>query len=145
MLWAESGPPKGGPYVRYWPERLRAKDEVDGAHQTQSRPEEIELDRLLHVEDRERHEHAERDDLLHDLQLREIEHGVANPIGRHLQDVFEERDAPADENRNDQRTGAQVAQMRVPRERHEDVGADQQSCGCRHCGEIQDSISTLSP
>ena len=34
-----------------------AEDEVDGAHQAQARPQEVELERLAHVEHGERHEH----------------------------------------------------------------------------------------
>ena len=61
--------------------RHRTEDEIDGPHEAQAGPEEIELDRLLHVEDREGDEHGERDDLLQDLQLRQLQGGVADPIG----------------------------------------------------------------
>ena len=42
---------------------------VHRPEQAQARPQKIELERLPHIEDRERHEHPERDDLLQDLQL----------------------------------------------------------------------------
>ena len=55
------------------PRGLRPEHEVHRPEQAQARPQEVQLERLPHVEHRERHEHAERDDLLQDLQLRELQ------------------------------------------------------------------------
>src|SRR5437667_12167276 len=50
-----------------------AEDEIHRTHDTQRRPEVLELERLVHVEERERDEHDERDRFLEDLQLRQAE------------------------------------------------------------------------
>ena len=107
----------------------RPEREVDRAQQAQSRPEKVELHRLLHVEHRERHEHRERDHFLQHLQLREIQRRVADAVCRHLEQVLEERDAPAHEHRDDPRFGAEILEVGVPGERHEDVRADEQNGG----------------
>src|SRR5688572_68335 len=100
--------------------------EVDGAEDAERRPEVVELQRLFQVIDRERHEHDERDDFLDQLELPDREHGVADAIARHLQHVLEERDAPAHERGDDPGPLVELFQMRVPRERHEDVAAREQ-------------------
>ena len=76
----------------------------------------------------------ERDDFLKDLELPERQLPVSNPVGRHLQHVFEERDTPAHEDRHHERLRAEVFQVRVPRERHEDVRADQEQNGLEKGG-----------
>jgi hypothetical protein len=63
---------------------------------------------------------------LDDLELAEREHGGPGAIGWHLQQVLEEGDAPADQRREVPGPVAQVLQVRIPRERHEDVGAAEQ-------------------
>src|SRR3954471_11597891 len=67
-----------------------AKHEIRGADQTETGPQEVPVDRLAHVEDRERDEYAERDHFLQDLQLGEREGSEADPVCRHLQQVFEQ-------------------------------------------------------
>ena len=74
--------------------RLGAKHKVHRAHQTQPRPQEIELGRLVHVKDRKGKEHRERDDLLQDLELPQGQGRVADAIRGHLQEVLKERDPP---------------------------------------------------
>ena len=75
-------------------------------------------------------EHSQRDALLDDLQLDEVEGSAvldeAEPIGRHLTAVFKESDAPR--KRNDTQQGPVVRdavllefQMPIPSQRHEDV------------------------
>ena len=76
-----------------------AEDEEDGAAEAEGCPDEVEAEFLAHVEQRERHEDREGDDLLHDLQLGERERGIADAVRRHLQQIFKEGNAPAD-NRN---------------------------------------------
>ena len=101
---------------------LSSKYEENCSCQTTSRPDIIEPDRLPHVEDRERDEDAEGDDLLDDLQLGQREPPVAEPVGRHLDQVFEEGDAPAHQDGDQPVPGAQVPQVRVPGEGHENIG-----------------------
>ena len=62
-----------------------AENEIHRAHQAQRRPHVVELERLVHVEHRERHEHGQRDRFLHDLQLGQAVLGGADAVGRHLQ------------------------------------------------------------
>ena len=59
---------------------------------------------------------------------------VADAVGGHLQQVLEQGDAPADERGNEPRLRAELLQMRVPRERHEDVRQNQQDHGLRDDG-----------
>src|SRR5690242_3828170 len=98
-----------------------AEDEVDRAHDAEPSPYVVELERLVHVEDREGHEHDERDRLLHDFQLRERERRVADAVGGDLEQVFEERDAPTHERRDPPGLGGELLEVRIPREGHEHV------------------------
>ena len=73
-------------------------------------------------------EDGEGDDFLDDFQLVGGE-GVAAPaVGRDLQNVFEEGDAPTDED-DDQDGLILEFEMAVPSHGHEDVGAGQQDDG----------------
>jgi hypothetical protein len=104
------------------------EDEIDRAHEAKRRPDVIPLEPLAHVEHGERREDGERDHLLQDLQLGERDAGaVAEAIGRDLEQVLEERDAPAHERGDVPRARLQVLQVPVPRERHEKVGRGQQA------------------
>src|SRR5581483_3799316 len=72
------------------------EDEVGGAEDAKPGPEVVELEGLAHVEHGERHEHRKRHDLLRDLELRECQPAVeADAVSGDLQQVLEERDAPA--------------------------------------------------
>src|SRR5690606_35261262 len=106
-----------------------AEDEVDGAEEAEAGPEEVELHLLLHVEDGEGDEHHERDHLLHHLELRERERGVADPVGGHLEEVLEQGDPPRDEGGHDPRLRREVPEVGVPRERHEDVRGGEEEGG----------------
>ena len=75
-------------------------------------------------------EHSQRDTLLNNLQLNEVEGSAilheTDTIGRHLTAVFKESDAPR--KRNDTQQGPVVRdsvllefQMPIPSQRHEDV------------------------
>ena len=110
--------------LRWQHRRTLSEHEVNGAEQAESRPQKIEGDRLPHVDDGERHEDAQRDDLLNDLQLRERHHPVAQSIGGNLQEILEQRDSPAENRGNIPRTIGKIAKVRVPRNRHEEVRAD---------------------
>ena len=67
--------------------------------------------------------HDEGNDFLDDLELRGRKGGVADAVGGHLEAVFEERDAPTDQ--DDRQHGPlgtpQELQVAVPGERHEEV------------------------
>ena len=49
----------------------------------------------MHVEDGKRHEDRQGDNFLHDLELRQIQRAVAQTIGGHLEEIFEQGDTPA--------------------------------------------------
>src|SRR5262245_45044856 len=110
-------------------ERSFAKGEVHSAQQAEAGPQEIEPQWLPHVKHRKRHEHRERDHFLHHFQLAKFECPETDAIGRHLQHVLEERDAPARENGDDEGPGTQVPKVCVPGKRHEHVRKDQQHDG----------------
>ena len=76
---------------------LLPEDEEDGAAEAERGPDEVEAEFLAHEEQSERHEDRQRDDLLHDLQLRQREGRVADSVRRHLQQVFEQCNAPTDD------------------------------------------------
>ena len=85
--------------------------------------------------ERERHEHQQRDHLLRDLQLRQRHAaGVADAVARHLQQVLEQGDAPADERGDDPRPLVEVLEVAVPGEGHEDVRGGEQRDGAHRRG-----------
>src|SRR5687768_8760878 len=80
----------------------------------------VPLDRLAQIPDGKGDEHRQRDDFLDRLQLRGVEGAVAQTVGRYLQAVLEERDAPA--RHDDEPEGAALElEVTVPGKRHEDV------------------------
>src|SRR6185369_14555483 len=54
-----------------------------------------------------------------------------------LQQVLEQGDPPADDRGDPPRTVAQVLEVRVPGERHEDVGRDEQAGGTQDDGHLE--------
>jgi hypothetical protein len=100
--------------------------EIHSAEDTQRRPEIVELQRLADVEQYEWHEHAERDHLLQDLELRQRHDGIADAVARDLQQVLEQRDAPAGQRRDEPFAVGEVPQVGVPGEGHEHVGSGEQ-------------------
>ena len=117
--------------------------EIDRAAEAEGGPEVVEPEGLFHVEEGERDEDHKGDHFLHDLELAELELRVADAVGGHLQQVFEQGDAPARERGDEPGPAAQVLQVRVPCEGHEDVGEDEQE-GClendRHICTLVDSM-----
>src|ERR1700722_7363990 len=89
----------------------------------------IPFDCSVQIRNREHHEDDQRDDFLDRLQLRRTVDGVADAVAGNLQAVLEERDAPAYENDDPQRTIGEF-QVAVPREGHKDVRSDQQGYRC---------------
>ena len=128
---------------------LGAVDEVDGAHHAEERPEIVPPPLFAHEKKHERHEHADGDHFLDDLELRHVEpRGGADPVGRHGDHVFHERDQPADDDDGDKRPRARAglleAQVPIPGESHEEVAGDehrhrnQGAEGTRKFGEVHD-------
>jgi hypothetical protein len=84
----------------------------------------VPAQRLLQVQHRESGEHDQRDHLLHGLELRGRIDRAAPAVGRHRQPVFEKRNPPAHHDDERQRDLLE-AEVAVPGECHEDVGAKQ--------------------
>jgi hypothetical protein len=81
---------------------------------------------LAEVEGDKDAENYQRDDFLDHLQLYGAEAISANAVGRHLEAVLEEGNAPTDEDDFPQRFMTE-AQVPVPGKRHEDVGDDEKN------------------
>src|SRR4051812_8010378 len=77
------------------------ENEIHRADQTQTCVQIIQRELLVHVNDRKRHEHQQRDYFLQDLELRQRQHGNSNTVGGHLQQILEQRDTPAHERGDD--------------------------------------------
>ena len=76
---------------------LSPKDKKDRPENAQPGPEVVQPDVLPGKENREGHEHGERDRFLQDLELRKG-HGLGpEPIGRDGDHILEKRDAPTHE------------------------------------------------
>src|ERR1017187_7160155 len=110
----------GGMKLFFWPER-----KPDRREDADERRDVIPRRPRLEIKEREHHEHRQRDDLLDDLQLVRRVTAAAPAVGRHLQDVFKKRDAPARQDDEQQRRAFEF-QMAIPRERHENVREGQQ-------------------
>ncbi len=72
-----------------------AEHEVHRAAHAERCPEKIDSNRLLHVDQAEGHEYAERNYFLDHLQLRQRLFAEANVVGGNLEQVLEESDSPA--------------------------------------------------
>jgi hypothetical protein len=88
----------------------------------------------------ERGEYHERHDLLNDFELHEREGAAvlseADAIGRHYEAVFKKRDEPTGENEAEQAGFLKKfqfveQQVAVPRERHKNVGQNEQADGVK--------------
>ncbi len=88
----------------------------------------IPPDVLAEIQPREDDEHAKRDHFLNDFQLKGRELAVANAIRRDLKAVFGEGYQPAYDDGGKERSFA-VFQVAVPRDGHENIGADQKEDG----------------
>src|SRR6266513_2853131 len=108
---------------------LTPEHEEHRATHTQRRPQIIEPHRFLHIEGRKRHEHAQRDDFLQNLELAQLQLRVTDAVRRHLEQILEQREPPARKRRDDPGPLAQVPQVCVPGEGHENVGQDEQNDG----------------
>src|SRR5206468_6619065 len=93
---------RGAVGVANWPDSGGAPEhEVDRSAHAERSPEIVEPHWFLHIERGEGHEDAQRDDFLEDLELAELQLGVADAVGGHLEQVLEQRDPPAHERRHD--------------------------------------------
>ena len=106
--------------------KLSLKDKIDRSQKAQAGPEEIEAQRLAHVKDGEGDEDGEGDHLLEDLQLPQVHYRIAQAVGRDLDQVFQEGDAPTGQGGQVPGFAAQVFQMGIPGEGHEEIGQGQQ-------------------
>src|SRR5438552_15386869 len=90
--------------ARKWRSSSRSRSTMEGmlapeheehrpAH-AQRCPQIIEPHRFLHIEGGKRHEHAQRDDFLQDLELAELELRVTDTVRRHLEQILEQRYPP---------------------------------------------------
>ena len=75
---------------------------------------------LAQIEHGEYTKHHQRNNLLEDFKLGGRVHGIPPPVGRHLQAILEEGDAPACQDHNQERLGF-VFQMPVPGDGHEEI------------------------
>lgn len=101
---------------------LRAKHEIHRTQQTERGLKVIQFERFVHVEHGEGGEDRQGNDFLHDFELRQAHLGVADAIGRHLDQILDAGDAPADQRGDVLRAVAQAFEMGVPSECHEDIG-----------------------
>ena len=117
--------------------RLFPEDEVDRQYQAEETCEVVPAQGVrLHENQREQREDRERDHFLDDFQLPDRERPAElrrpDAVGRNLEAVFEQGDAPAQQ---DDRQHAEAFEFRfecdmpVPCERHEGVRYDEQGDG----------------
>jgi hypothetical protein len=100
------------------------KGERHSTDQKEERGGMTPFDAFAEIRPREDDEHAKRDDLLDDFQLERCEFTIADAIRGDLKTIFSERDEPAHQDYCQKRSFA-VFQVTVPRNRHEDIRANQ--------------------
>ena len=113
---------------------LLLEDEVDGEDQADESRQMVPAQRFVSEDQQgEDREDGQRNHLLDHLQLEEREGASvvdeADAVGRHLAAVFEEGDAPAHQNDNEERqriAGSHLVefQVAVPGDGHEGVGTE---------------------
>src|ERR1019366_7519829 len=81
----------------------------------------IPCDFLIQIQDRKCDEDDDRDNLLNDLELKSRELDIAETIRGDRQAVFEQCNAPRDQDRSPERPVVPVFQVPVPGESHEDI------------------------
>lgn len=117
-------------------QHLLFKNEIHRQHQEAETNQMVDRERLaFENEDGDDGEDRERNKLLDDLELPKVERttivNVADAVGRHHEGIFDQRDAPAEQNHHRQREfaepcGVLQSQMTVPSKGHEYVRTDQQ-------------------
>ena len=88
----------------------------------------IPFDAFAEIPPREDDEHAKRDYLLDDFQLKRRKFAIANAIRGNLKTVFGERDQPAYDDRGEKRSLA-VSQVAVPGDCHKNVRTNKKQDG----------------
>ena len=66
--------------------------------------------------------------------------GIADAVRGHLQQILEQRNAPADDGGHPPRLARHVLQVSVPGERHEAVRADEEKDRAVDCGDGDDGF-----
>src|ERR1017187_3744597 len=89
---------------------------------------------LIQKQDLKCDEDDDRDNLLNDLELKSRELDIAETIRGDRQAVFEQCDAPRDQDRSPERPVVPVFQVPVPGESHEDIRKSQQQDGAHRFG-----------
>lgn len=64
---------------------------------------------------------------MQNLELAHVQLRMADAVGRHLQEIFEEGDAPTDEGGDEPGLAAHLPEMGIPGEGHEDVTEDEEA------------------
>ena len=109
---------------------MRPEGEGDGGEDADEGGDVIPSRHGLEIKERKHHEYYEGDDFLDDLQLVGGVRVVAPAVGRDHEKIFKESDAPAREDDQPERRGFEFrVQVAIPRERHENVRADEQHDG----------------
>ena len=108
---------------------MSAEHEVDRAEQTASGPDKVPFEGLFHVEHGKGDEDGQGDHFLQNFELGQAEHGEADAVGGHHDQVFAQGDAPACQGGEQPGRAGKVFEVPVPGKGHEDVGTDQQTHG----------------
>jgi len=109
---------------------LRPEHEHDRGQNAGERGEIVPPEFFAEIINGEHAEDRQRDDFLYDFELRDGINRVAPAVGRDHEKVFKESDAPArDDDQPKRRAFEFRVQIAIPRERHENVRANQQHDG----------------
>lgn len=109
--------------LRFW---SLAEDEKHRAQNAERGPQIVPRDRSPHIKKGKRNKNAQRDGFLKDFKLRKRQETVSKPIRGDHEDVLKKGDPPRNQNDLPNRRVRKVFQVRVPREQHERVGANQE-------------------
>lgn len=90
-----------------------SEDEIGCTKETEGGPEIVQFQGLLHIEHGKGDEDREGDDFLKNFELGQADLGIAQPVGRHHQHVFEQGNAPGEQGGNPPGTVCQVPEERV--------------------------------
>jgi hypothetical protein len=107
-----------------WQNLASLKSEIYGSEYQNVGNDVVPSRALVKDKEYEDGENGKSDALLHDLQLRDSKLRRANPIRRHLERIFQERDTPTRQDRRN-KWAILMFQMAVPGDGHEDVGYDE--------------------